>query len=114
VAERLKEADRKVLGAMVVPGIAVFCFALLIPIAIAVYYSLFTWRSITKPVWNNFANYRELVSDPIFWKALINNLKLAFYTLAGQIGIGYFLAFPWFPGGRVFRNSIVLLCISRR
>jgi raffinose/stachyose/melibiose transport system permease protein len=93
MAERLKEADKKVLGALVMPGISVFCFALLIPIVIAVYYSLFTWRSITIPAWNNFANYRELLVDPIFWKALINNLKLAFYTLVGQIGIGYFLAF---------------------
>ncbi|MDR1105452.1 MAG: sugar ABC transporter permease [Treponema sp.] len=93
MAERLKKADKKVLGVLIVPGISVFCFALLIPIAIAVYYSLFTWRSITKPVWNGFANFRELATDPIFWKALINNLKLAFYTLVGQIGIGYFLAF---------------------
>jgi raffinose/stachyose/melibiose transport system permease protein len=93
MAERLKKADKKVLGALVLPGIFVFCFALLIPIAVAVYYSFFTWRSITKPAWNGFANYRELISDPIFWKALINNLKLALYTLVGQIGIGYFLAF---------------------
>jgi raffinose/stachyose/melibiose transport system permease protein len=93
MAERLKKANIKVLGPLVIPGIFVFCFALLIPIAIAVYYSFFNWRSITKPIWNNFENYKELVSDPIFWKALINNLKLALYTLIGQIGIGYFLAF---------------------
>jgi raffinose/stachyose/melibiose transport system permease protein len=93
VAERLKEADKKVLAALVAPGISVFCFALLIPIVVAVYYSFFNWRSITKPSWNSFANYRELAVDPIFWKALINNLKLALYTLVGQIGIGYFLAF---------------------
>jgi raffinose/stachyose/melibiose transport system permease protein len=104
MAERRKEADKKVLGALVVPGISIFCFALLVPIIIAVYYSFFTWRSITKPAWNNFANYKELVVDPIFWKALINNLKLAFYTLVGQIGIGYFLAFAMVSRWVYFRQ----------
>jgi raffinose/stachyose/melibiose transport system permease protein len=93
MADKLKEANMKMTAIFILPGILLFCFAVLVPIGIAFYYSLFNWRSIIKPVWNNFGNYKELVTDPLFWRAVVNNLKLALYMVIGQIGIGYVLAF---------------------
>lgn len=104
MAERLKQASLKALAALIMPGIVIFCFAIIVPMAVALYYSFFNWRSITRPVWNDFGNYKELITDPIFWKALVNNLKLALYTLIGQIGIGYFLAFALVSNWVQFRK----------
>lgn len=93
MSNNLKRADGKKVAIFVVPGILLFCFTIVVPICIAVYYSLFDWPSITKPMWNSFGNYKELIKDKVFWSALKNNLKLAFYMVVGQIGIGYLLAF---------------------
>jgi raffinose/stachyose/melibiose transport system permease protein len=104
MAERLKQPSSKVLSWLILPGMILFCFAIIVPMAVALYYSFFDWRNITRPEWNSFGNYKELVKDPIFWKALINNLKLALYTLVGQIGIGYFLAFALVSNWVKFRK----------
>lgn len=88
----VKTASKKLIAVFILPGITLFCFAMLIPIFLALYYSFFDWESISKPVANGFANYARLVSDRLFWSSLFNNLKLAIYTLVGQVGIGYLMA----------------------
>ncbi len=89
----LRKPSKKLISIFIVPGITLFCFSIIVPIVIALYYSFFDWPSITKPLWIGIDNYKELVRDNLFWFALFNNLKLAVYTLVGQVGIGYLLAF---------------------
>lgn len=88
----LKPANKKLISVFIVPGITLFCFAMLAPIFLALYYSFFDWESISKPMWSGLKNYSRLVGDKLFWFSLYNNLKLAVYTLVGQVGIGYLLA----------------------
>lgn len=93
MSSKLKDGNGKLVMAFIFPGIALFCFTIIIPLGIAIYYSLFDWPSVTTSVWNHFNNYTELFQDKLFWSALRNNLKLALYMVVGQIGIGYLLAF---------------------
>ena len=70
-----------------------FVFSIVVPTLVAVWYSLNNWPGLTKPVWAGFSNFADLIHDSLFWSSLWNNLKLALYTLVGQVGIGYLMAF---------------------
>jgi raffinose/stachyose/melibiose transport system permease protein len=72
---------------------ALFVFSIMVPAVVALWYSLNNWASLTTPKWIGLANFVDLVHDKLFWLSLWNNLKLALYTLVGQVGIGYAMAF---------------------
>src|SRR4051812_40850941 len=60
--------------------IGFFAFTLL-PIALAVYYSLCDYSLLQPPVYNGVANYRAMAGDKIFWLALRNTLYYASMAL---------------------------------
>ena len=43
-------------------------------------------------VWVGLDNYRQLVDDPIFWKALVNNLWFALGTIPASIALALVMA----------------------
>jgi raffinose/stachyose/melibiose transport system permease protein len=90
-------SSRKPLGKLVaifiLPGMLLFVFSIIVPTLVALWYSLNNWPTLTKPQWAGLANFAELIHDKLFWSSLWNNLKLALYTLIGQVGIGYLMAF---------------------
>ncbi|MFP3153991.1 sugar ABC transporter permease [Lachnospiraceae bacterium ZAX-1] len=88
-----KKAGIGILAIFIIPGIALFLFAIVVPAILAIGYSLFDWSNLTNPKWLGVQNFVKLAKDALFWQALGNNLKLALYTLVGQLGIGYVLAF---------------------
>lgn len=55
---------------------------LAVPVAMSAYYSLTDYSLLEPPVYIGADNYRELVSDATFWKALRNTLV---YTVAGVV-----------------------------
>ena len=93
----MKALNRKPLGKLIavfiLPGMFLFAFSIVVPTLVAVWYSLNNWPTLTKPQWAGLANFAELIHDKLFWSSLWNNLKLALYTLIGQVGIGYLVAF---------------------
>jgi raffinose/stachyose/melibiose transport system permease protein len=83
---------------------ALFAFTVVVPALVALGYSLNSWPSLTTPKWIGLANFIDLVHDDLFWLSLWNNLKLALYTLIGQVGIGYAMAFLLNSRLVAFRN----------
>jgi raffinose/stachyose/melibiose transport system permease protein len=83
---------------------ALFAFTVVVPALVALGYSLNSWPSLTTPKWIGLANFIDLVHDELFWLSLWNNLKLALYTLIGQVGIGYAMAFLLNSRLVAFRN----------
>jgi raffinose/stachyose/melibiose transport system permease protein len=81
-----------------------FAFTVVVPALVALGYSLNSWPSLTTPKWIGLANFVDLVHDGLFWLSLWNNLKLALYTLIGQVGIGYAMAFLLNSRLVAFRN----------
>lgn len=88
-----KKASLGILSVFIFPGVLLFVFAILVPSVLAIVYSMFDWTNLTSPKWTGLDNFAKLIADRLFWQALWNNLKLALYTLVGQLGIGYVLAF---------------------
>jgi putative chitobiose transport system permease protein len=62
------------------PALALIAVFVLYPIAAVVYYSLTSYDIVTPPVFVGFDNYRRLVADPTFWKALTNSVVYLLVT----------------------------------
>ncbi len=59
-------------------GITVF---ILLPSAMALYYSLCDYSVLKEPVFIGLANYRDLSTDPVFWQSLWNTIYYAAFAL---------------------------------
>ena len=64
-----------------------------LPILENVRYSFHQWSSLS-PTWTfvGLENYRTLFADPIFWRALSNNLTYAVLSVVVQVGLSLVLA----------------------
>jgi len=56
------------------PALGLIAVFVLYPIASVVYYSFTSYDIVRPPVFVGLDNYRQLVADPTFWKALTNSL----------------------------------------
>ncbi|EWS81472.1 sugar ABC transporter permease [Brachybacterium phenoliresistens] len=61
-------------------GLLVF---LIWPLLTGIYYSFTEYTTLTPPSWVGLANYREMLTDPIFW----NSLKVTIWYVVLNIGI---------------------------
>ena len=85
---------------LIVPLI-IFTFFVVLPVFKAAFYSLFKWKGYgsltgegvlpgTKFV--GLDNFKSILTDPIFWKAFGNNLKIIFFSLVIELPIALILA----------------------
>ena len=85
--------DRRVIAALVVPGMAVLVFALVVPLGFSVYYSLTDWAGFGDYQRVGAANYREILTeDPVFWRSLWNVVVLILVTIFVQNPIAFAVA----------------------
>ncbi len=69
-----------------IPGMVVFLFFVLLPIAQSGYYSLYKWNGfgpITDEMFRGLKNYRDLFDDKVFWMAV----QHSFFLIAGSLVI---------------------------
>jgi sn-glycerol 3-phosphate transport system permease protein len=66
-----------------------------------------TPRGARPAVWVGVDNYRQLVDDPIFWQALVNNLWFAVGTIPASIAIALVMA-VWVNGHLAGRGFLRL------
>nr|WP_317283389.1 sugar ABC transporter permease [uncultured Sellimonas sp.] len=76
----------------ILPALIWFCAAIILPVIISIYYSFFDWDGISEKIFVGLQNYKEMINDKIVWKALINSLKMAFWSVVFQLPIGMFFA----------------------
>jgi raffinose/stachyose/melibiose transport system permease protein len=85
--------NRKVIAALVVPGLAVLVFAIFVPIGYSIFYSLTDWSGFGKPHLIGLDNYVSIVTaDPVFWTSLGNALVLVLATIFLQNPLAFILA----------------------
>ncbi len=74
--------------------VALFIFAVFVPLLTALYFSFFEWKngqSIYTATFNGIANYAQLIADPTFWLSFGNNIYLVVACIIGQIGLAFVL-----------------------
>lgn len=90
------------------PALAIYGVFVLYPIVQSLRYSLYEWSGISPGFeFVGLENYRTLLRDPVFWKALRNNVILVIASIAIQLPLGLGLAMVLeerLRGWRIFRT----------
>ena len=67
--------------AFISPWIVGFLAFTVFPVCASIFFSFCDYDVLTKPVWVGTLNYRDMVTDSVFWKSLYNTLYYAFFSL---------------------------------
>ncbi|MCI3920837.1 sugar ABC transporter permease [Paenibacillus sp. TRM 82003] len=103
--------SRGFIVAALLPGFLVFAIFVVVPIFWSAYYGFLDWKGFGAARFVGLSNYREMLQDPVFWRALRNNLWLVASSIVGQIPVALLLAVAlkrngWFQ--RTIRSAIFL------
>src|ERR1044071_2930837 len=63
------------------PWIAGFLAFTLFPVCASIYFSFCDYDVLSKPVWVGTLNYRDMITDSVFWKSLYNTFYFAAFSL---------------------------------
>ncbi|SFL46919.1 raffinose/stachyose/melibiose transport system permease protein [Gracilibacillus orientalis] len=74
------------------PALLIYTVIVIVPIFWSSYYGFFSWTGTTDPKFIGLENYIEVIKDPIFWRALKNNLIIVAASVFGQVPVALFLA----------------------
>ncbi|WP_039767010.1 MULTISPECIES: carbohydrate ABC transporter permease [unclassified Caldicellulosiruptor] len=69
-----------------------YLFVVVVPLVLAIRYSLYEWSGGPKMRFVGLSNYIQLVHDYDFWFSFKNNLIITLLCIIGQIGIAFILA----------------------
>lgn len=74
----------------ILPALTVVILLLLYPVTSSIFYSL-TNKNLIKPTYRflGLDNYIKTLTDPDFWTAFWNDLKWTFFSLLGQLIVGF-------------------------
>lgn len=89
------------------PALIVYCIYILYPIFGTAQYSFYQWKGGADKTFIGLQNYTVLFSDPVFWKAFLNNVKIIFTSVFLQIPLGLIMALILFApirGKRLFQT----------
>lgn len=84
--------DKKAICFFVLPALIWFCAIALFPVFQSAGYSLLDWDGVTEAKFIGLNNYKEMLQDPLFFKAIWNSLLLAIASVFIQLPISMILA----------------------
>ena len=93
---------------LLIPAVAFFIIFFCYSLLQAFHYSTLDWNGVTAATYVGLQNYVELFTDPVFWKAFINNVCytigiLIFGVVPGLL-LAYILSKPGIKGRTLFRS----------
>ncbi|WP_106769205.1 carbohydrate ABC transporter permease [Paenibacillus faecalis] len=74
------------------PALLLFLVFVIVPVFWSMYYGFFNWKGLGEAKFIGLDNYVEILNDPVFWRALRNNLIIVASSIIGQIPIALILA----------------------
>ncbi|MBF9016500.1 MULTISPECIES: carbohydrate ABC transporter permease [unclassified Oceanispirochaeta] len=80
------------LWTLLAPGVLLYVGIAIIPIFNAIILSFYKWSGGDSKTFLGFGNYVYLITDPLFWGSLKNNLLIGVISIIGQVGIALILA----------------------
>ncbi|WP_449537859.1 carbohydrate ABC transporter permease [Ferdinandcohnia sp. Marseille-Q9671] len=90
-----------------IPALLIYLVFSIIPIVISMYYSFMEWNGFGPMKFVGFQNFIDIAKDPIFWKAVKNNIYVVIASVFGQIPIALGLALLLnrkIKGAKLFRT----------
>jgi raffinose/stachyose/melibiose transport system permease protein len=77
----------------VLPALACYIIFSTVPIINTIQLSFYNWNGASVGMkFIGFENYKEIFTDPIFWKALSHNIFWIVFTIVIPVMLGFFLA----------------------
>lgn len=101
----------------IAPQLVLFLLFTLYPIVMSYVYSFFDWSGFGKlDHFVGFKNYKETISDPIFWNAFRNSLTFMMYLILIQVPLALLMALllnaEWLKGKTVYRMIYFLPVVT--
>jgi len=93
------------------PALLIFILFAIVPIFWSAYYGFFDWKGLGAAKFVGINNYRLMLEDPIFWRALKNNLILVASAIVGQVPIALLLSLLLLKNtmfNRLMRSAVFL------
>lgn len=84
--------SRKTIWLFLAPGILFFFIVEILPIFVAVFFSLFKWKGTKLTVFVGLDYYVQLLGDEKFWSAFGNNVYIVLMCILFQVGLGFLFA----------------------
>ncbi len=84
--------DKKAFFVFLIPGLLFYLLSVFYPITESLRLSFMKWNGITPQQFVGLENYTRLFQDPVFYKALINNLIYLVIVVVIQLSIGLLFA----------------------
>lgn len=89
-----EKSHKKIIVTFLFPMVLLYVVFQLYPMILNVFYSLLNWNGITKTAnYVGFANYKEVLSDGLFWNAVKNSILYAVAGSIFQVTFSFFLAY---------------------
>jgi raffinose/stachyose/melibiose transport system permease protein len=87
-----RRGTRLELTLLLTPALVLFIGFVLLPIAVAIYYSFYKWTGFSPRTPYGLDNYRRVLEDEVFRHALLHNLIIAVLSVAVQLPLSIALA----------------------
>jgi raffinose/stachyose/melibiose transport system permease protein len=84
--------NRRFITLGLLPALLIYALFVFVPVVWSAYYGFFNWSGIGEAKYIGLQNYTEIIRDPIFWRALKNNIIFVLASVFGQIPIALALA----------------------
>lgn len=87
-----KKKDRnRIAYLFVLPFVIVFLVFSVYPVLRTLFLSFNTYRGFGEPEWAGLANYKRVLTDKFFWRALGNTVKIWGINIIVQLGLAFLL-----------------------
>lgn len=90
--------------------VGTYIFMVIIPILVAVYYSLFKWSGGKNMHFIGIENYMTVLHDRKFWEAFRHTIKFTVMMILGQVGIAFvftlFFTMKWMKYTELHRRIL--------
>ncbi|ALS26413.1 sugar ABC transporter permease [Paenibacillus sp. 32O-W] len=84
--------NRKFIILGLLPAVVLYLLFVFVPIIWSAYYGFFDWSGMGDKRFIGLDNYYEIFTDPIFWRALKNNVLFVLASVFGQVPLALVLA----------------------
>lgn len=84
----IRPKNRVIFAYLLLP-LALYLFAVFVPLLTAGFYSLFNWKGGPNKTFIGIDNYIQLIQDKVFWSSFTHNIYLVIACIIGQIGLAF-------------------------
>ncbi|MDF2595993.1 MAG: sugar transporter permease [Clostridia bacterium] len=84
--------NKKTIIIGLLPALLIFIVFVIMPIVRSFFYGFYSWNGLSAPEYIGLENFKEILTDRIFWHSFKNNIIVVIASVFGQIPIGLIIA----------------------